>query len=82
MDLEKATPQMVSDYKRDWKPRSTKVKLHSDLDIKGKDWCRHNLERWQWSMDTFTDVYEHTFHFQFKGDAEDFKEYFGKYAYD
>lgn len=70
------TPQEISDYKRAWKPNGFAVPLHSDLHVVGKDWCRHNLERWQWSMDTFTDVYEHTFHFQSRASADEFKKYF------
>lgn len=81
MDLEKATPQAVYDYKREWmsKPHLS-VRLHSDLDVKGKDWCRRNLDRWQWSFQKYTDVYEHTFHFEFEDDAEEFKENFGRFA--
>lgn len=81
MDLSKATPQQISDYKRDWMMRERyPVRLHSDLDWKGKDWCRKYLERWQWSMATWTNVYEHTFYFQFKRDADAFKENFGRFA--
>lgn len=72
MDMEKATPQMISDYKQQWMKNSHPVRLHSDLDVKGKDWCRKNLDRWQWSMKTWTDVYEHTFHFE---DIEDAKAF-------
>ena len=82
MDFSKATPQQISDYKRQWKPNGHPVELHSDLHIDGKDWCRHNLERWRWSMDTFTDVYEHTFWFQLKNDADKFKEHFEKVIYE
>ena len=72
MDLSKATPQEISDYKSNWKPLGFQVRLHSDLDVKGKDWCRRHLERWQWTMDTYTNVYEHTFYFEYEEDANEF----------
>ena len=82
MDLSKATPQEISDYKQHWMSRGNNysVRLHSDLDIQGKDWCRRNLERWQWKMDTYTNVYEHTFYFEFEEDAEDFAQLWPKYT--
>ena len=80
MDLSRGTPQQIYDYKRSWMPKSYPVKLHSDADWKGKDWCRHNIERWQWSMNAWTDMHEHTFLFEFEEDADEFKEYFGKLA--
>ena len=59
------TPQEVSDYKMRWmREGGHSVRLHSDLDIAGKEWCRRNLERHQWSFNSFTDVYEHTFLFE------------------
>lgn len=66
------TPLETFDYKRNWLP-GHKVRLHSDLDVQGKDWCRKNLERHQWSMVSWTDVYEHTFHFENEDDADSFK---------
>ena len=80
MDMEKATPQQISDYKRGWMMNSSAVRLHSDKDVEGKDWCRRNLERWQWSFTRWTDVYEHTFYFEFKKDAEEFEQEFGRFA--
>jgi len=65
------TPQEIAEYKANWKPGFI-VKLHSDLDWKGKDWCRKNLERHQWSMSSYTDIYEHTFHFE---NEEDYIEF-------
>lgn len=73
------TPQAIDDYKRSWKPGHP-VRLHSDLDTQGKAWCRRNLERWQWSFSSFTDVYEHTFHFELEEHAAQFKEEFGRFA--
>ena len=65
------TPQEQHEYKMRWMP-GYPVRLHSDLDWKGKDWCRKNLERHQWSMSIWTDVYEHTFHFENEEHATEF----------
>lgn len=66
------TPQDISDYKLRWKPGFT-VRLHSDLVNEGKTWCRRHLERHQWSMSEYTNVYEHTFHFELLEDADRFR---------
>jgi len=70
------TPLEISDYKHKWMASedNNPVPLHSDLDVAGKDWCRRNLERYQWSMTTYTDVYEHTFYFEHKEHADEFKK--------
>lgn len=70
------TPQELFEYKMRWKPNGYQVSLHSDLDWQGKDWCRKNIERHQWSMDTWTDVYAHTFFFESKEHAESFADSF------
>ena len=69
------TPQEVTDYKLKWYP-GHEVFVHSDLDVKAKDWCRKHFERQHWSMDKFTDVYEHTFRFERQTQATKFKEEF------
>lgn len=66
------TPQEVHDYKMKWLPGHT-VRLHSDVDWKGKDWCRKQLERHQWSFTLWTYNYEHTFHFEDINAAQNFE---------
>lgn len=66
------TPQEIFEYKNSWKPGYT-VCLHSDIADKGKTWCRRNLEKHQWSVTTWTDVYEHTFHFEEQRLAQEFE---------
>jgi hypothetical protein len=73
------TPQDIDDYKRHWLPGYL-VKLHSDLDVDGKTWCRRQLERHTWSMSKWTDVYEHTFHFEDIMAAQNFAMEFGRFA--
>ena len=70
------TPQEIAEYKQRWMSTGNinPVRLHSDLDTQGKTWCRRNLERHQWSMTTWTDVYEHTFFFENKEHALQFEQ--------
>jgi len=70
------TPQEIFEYKNNWKSDSFQVDVHSDLHVQCKDWCRKNLNRWEWSMDTYTNVYAHTFHFEHGSVAIDFREKF------
>ena len=73
------TPQEIFEYKMKWSPGIT-VDVHSDLDWKYKDWCRRHLERHQWSMDTFTDNYQHTLRFESQEYADLFKEEFEQWV--
>ena len=69
------TPQEIADYKQQWMSTgdNNPVRLHSDLDTQGKTWCRRQPERQQWSMTTWTDVYEHTFFFEDIRAAQNFE---------
>lgn len=73
------TPQETADYKMRWMPGHA-VRLHSDLDVQGKAWCRRTLERHQWAFKPWTDVYEHTFHFEDLRAAQNFEMEFGRFA--
>ena len=68
------TPQDIAEYKQRWMStgNNNPVRLHSDLDTQGKTWCRKNLERHQWKMNTWTNVYEHTFYFESEIHANEF----------
>jgi len=70
------TPQQAFDHKQKWRPTAKTVDVHSDLHVACKDWCRRNIQRWEWSMDTYTDVYSHTFYFEHQEHAEQFSEEF------
>lgn len=70
------TPQEIFEYKQRWRPYSWAVAVHSDYDWRVKDWCRKHLERQQWSMDTYTDVYEHTVLFEHQHHMQQFMEDF------
>mgnify|MGYP000754536359 FL=1 len=74
------TPVEISEYKMRWKPNGYSVRLHSDIDWKGKDWCRKHLERHQWSFDKWTNVYEHTFHFELEEHANLFATQWPEYT--
>jgi hypothetical protein len=71
------TPLEIAEYKQRWMAKGGyPVCLHSDLDIEGKDWCRRNLERHQWSFKPHTDVYEHTFYFEDRSVSQQFEHEF------
>jgi len=72
-NLMKMTPQEIFEYKNNWKPEGFQVDVHSDLDVQCKDWCRKNLNRWEWSMDTYTDVYSHSFYFEHADASQRFR---------
>lgn len=69
------TPQDIFEYKLRWHP-GHEARVHSDLDIQAKTWCRRNLERHQWAVATYTDVYEHTFMFEHIHSAKLFAQEF------
>lgn len=72
------TPQEIADYKQRWMStgKAYSVTIHEDLDIRGKDWCRKNLQRHQWSFRKYTDVYEHTFFFENNYMGQQFEQEF------
>lgn len=70
------TPQEIFEYKLNWKPKAYIVHVHSDLDIQCKSWCRKHLQRHEWSMDTYTDVYSHTFYFEHDIHGKEFAQEF------
>lgn len=74
------TPQEIFEYKQSWKLNAARVRIHSDLADRAKTWCKRNLPRSEWSMDTWTDVYEHTFYFHHNDPAREFNEEFCDYV--
>jgi hypothetical protein len=68
------TPQEIFEYKQRWRANAQGVPIHSDYDWRAKTWCRKHLERHQWSMDTYTDVYEHTVLFEHQHHAQQFTQ--------
>ena len=70
------TPQEIFEYKNRWKANAYIVHVHSDLDIQCKSWCRKHLQRHEWSMDTYTDVYSHTFYFEHDIHGKEFAQEF------
>ena len=73
------TPLEIHDYKMKWRPGYT-VRLHSDLESRGKAWCKAQLEQHQWAFVKWTNVYEHTFQFEDIRAAQNFEMEFGRFA--
>ncbi len=75
------TPIEIAEYKQRWmREGGHPVRLHSDVVDKGKTWCRRQLERHQWSMTKWTNVYEHTFYFEDTLAAQNFAMEMKPYA--
>lgn len=74
------TPQEIFEYKLQWKPKAYVVHVHSDIDIQCKSWCRKHLQRHEWSMDTYTDVYSHTFYFEHDIHGKEFAHEFTEWV--
>lgn len=70
------TPIEIFEYKNKWKPKGYCVRLHSDLRSEGKDYCKTQMFKHQWDINEYTNVYEDTFLFEHKLDADSFKGYF------
>jgi hypothetical protein len=73
------TPIEIFEYKTRWRKRGYNVRLHSDLRRQAKSFCSIQLFKQQWDISEFTDVYEDTFHFEYKQDAESFAAQWPEY---
>lgn len=73
------TPVEIFEYKQRWKPGYT-VRLHSDLRSQAKDWCKIQLHKQQWDLNIHTNVYEDTFMFEYRQDAESFTAKYQDYV--
>ena len=74
-------PIEIFEYKQRWqRAGGYAVRLHSDLRSQGKDFCKIQLMKQQWDFSMYTDNYEDTFHFEYKQDADAFRNKFKKYA--
>jgi len=75
------TPLEIFEYKQRWLSKGGHaVRLHSDLRVQGKDWCKVQLHKQQWDFKIWSDVYEDTFWFEYAQDALTFKNKFKQYA--
>lgn len=72
------TPVEISEYKQKWMASEYNhpVTIHSDLRSQGKEWCKVQLMQQQWVHRKYTDVYEDTFYFEYKQDADAFLNHF------
>jgi hypothetical protein len=74
-------PIEIFEYKQRWqRAGGYAVRLHSDLRTQGKDFCKIQLMKQQWDFSQYTDNYEDTFYFEYKQDADAFRNKFKKYA--
>jgi hypothetical protein len=66
------TPQEIFYYKLNWKSKSYKTRLHSDIRGEGKAFCRENFSQENWNFVEYSDVYEDTYEFKNEEDAKKF----------
>jgi len=64
-------PVEIFEYKNRWKPGYT-VRLHSDLRMSAKDYCSVQMFQHQWDVAEYSYVYEDTYMFEYKLDADSF----------
>ena len=64
-------PIEIFEYKNRWKPGYT-VRLHSDLRMSAKDYCSVQMFQHQWDVAEYSYVYEDTYMFEHKLDADSF----------
>lgn len=65
------TPIEIFEYKRNWSP-GYEVRLHSDLRRSATDYCKFQMLKHQWDVNHFTNVYEDTWSFENRLDAQSF----------
>lgn len=68
-------PQEIFEYKQRWMPGYT-VRIHSDLRNRAIDYCKIQMMQHQWKHREHTNVYEDTFHFENRLDAQSFEAHF------
>ena len=73
------TPLEISEYKMRWRPGYS-VQVDMDSDVWGKDYCRKNLERQEWTFDKHTRPDDsHTFAFEQKEVALQFLQVYNEH---
>lgn len=65
------TPIEIFEYKNKWKPGYV-VRLHSDLRSRATDYCKVQMLKHQWDFMKYSNVYEDTWMFEYRQDAESF----------
>lgn len=60
------TPQEIHDYRMKWRYSSPNyiVTTHSDSRSDVKQWCKNHLQKQEWELVIWTDVYEDTVYFE------------------
>lgn len=61
--MKRLTPLEIFDYKRTWLP-GAEVFVHPDVHSRALTWCKMNIDVTNYQVIKWTNVYEHTYHFQ------------------
>lgn len=71
------TPSEVEQYKRNWlMSKCYTVQVHNDREMTCVDWCKANLNRWEWEMSTNMRLRTNKFFFEKKEHADAFEKEF------
>lgn len=65
-------PLEIFDHKHRWLRDPFIVDLHSDYRMAAKDWCKANVPKQSWEVNTFTEVYGDRWYFEHLEDSEKF----------
>lgn len=71
------TPTEVEQYKKNWlMSKCFKVRVHNDKEMTCTDWCKVNLNKWEWAMAVNMKIRENTFFFEKLEHAIEFEKEF------
>jgi len=68
-------PLEIFEYKNRWKPGYV-VSVHSDKESVCVKYCKENFQQHIWAYERFTDVYSHSYMFEYQNDAYQFMSKF------
>lgn len=70
------TPQEIFEYKNRWMNNNPFcIEVGEDVDFKGKQWCKQNLQPHQWKFIEYSGMYEHMFCFEQEHHMNQFERY-------
>ena len=71
------TPLEIEEYKRSWLlSKCYRVRVPSDKEQTCVDWCKMNINSWEWATAVQPKIREHIFFFENKEHADAFEKEF------
>jgi hypothetical protein len=70
-------PLEIEEYKRKWlMSKCYRVRIPSSKEETATDWCKTNINSWEWATSEQSKIREHTFFFEKKEHSEAFEKEF------